>query len=170
MSEDRGQEVAVDSRLAGALGVEGTEQSSLHGDRRPLQYAEWSDRLELGLPLIDQQHKRFFELAASFSGNGDEVRVMKTLAILSDYVRSHLRDEEALMAAAHYPGLEAHCRLHAEFRHMLANLLCRARKMTLDEIAEEVKYLVNGWFYQHILTVDFEYAPYLVPAPRKLAG
>ncbi len=131
--------------------------------RPVLQYADWSDRLEIGLPLIDEQHKRFFDLAASFSGNGDEVRVMKTLAILSDYIRSHLRDEEALMAAAQYPGLAAHCRLHAEFRHMLGDLLKRARKLSLDEIAEEVKYLVNGWFYQHILTVDFEYAPYVVP-------
>jgi hemerythrin len=138
--------------------------SSLAGKGRPaLKYAEWSDRLELGLPLIDEQHKRFFELAASFNGNGDEVRVMKTLAILSDYIRSHLRDEEAMMAAAGYPGLEAHRSLHAEFRQLLADLLGRARKMSLDEIAEEVRYLVNGWFYNHIITVDFEYAPYLVP-------
>jgi len=133
-----------------------------------LQYADWSDRLELGLPLIDEQHKRFFDLAASFSGNGDGVRVMKTLVILSDYIRSHLREEEALMAAARYPGLEAHRLLHTEFRLMLADLLGRARKMSLDEIGEEVKYLVNGWFYQHIITVDFEYAPYLVPGREHL--
>lgn len=135
-------------------------------ERHPqLQYAEWSDQLELGIPLIDEQHKRFFDLAAGFAGNGDEVRVMKTLVILSDYIRSHLRDEEALMKAAKYPGLEEHCRLHADFRRMLANLLGRARQMSLDEIAEEVKYLINGWFYQHIVTVDFEYAPYLVLNP-----
>ena len=131
------------------------------GGYPPLQYAEWSDQLELGIPLIDEQHKRFFDLAASFTGSGDEVRVMKTLATLSDYIRSHLREEEALMAAAKYPGLEEHCRLHADFRRMLADLLGRARQMSLDEIAEEVKYLINGWFYQHIVTVDFDYAPYL---------
>ena len=135
-----------------------------HSSSRPLlQYAEWSDRLVLGIPLIDKQHKLFFDLAASFSGNNDEVRVIKTLAILCDYIRIHFRDEEALMAAAHYPGLEAHCRLHADFRHKLAALLGRARQMSLDEIAEEVKHLINGWFYQHIVTVDCAYAPYVVP-------
>lgn len=134
------------------------------GSNRPsLQYAEWSERLKLGIPFIDEQHKRFFDLAASFSGNGDEVRVIKTLAILSDYIRLHFREEEAMMAAAHYPSLEAHCRLHTDFRHKLADLLGRARQMSLDEIAEEVKYLINGWFYQHIITVDYEYAPYVVP-------
>lgn len=31
--------------------------------------------------------------------------------------------------------------------------------MTLDEIAEEVKFLINGWFYNHILVADFDYVP-----------
>jgi hemerythrin len=163
MIEHSKQVLPADSGLIETSGADQRNPSPPSGGRPLLQYAEWSDRLELGLPLIDEQHKRFFDLAASFSGNGDEVRVMKTLAILSDYVRSHLRDEEALMAAAHYPGLEAHCRLHTQFRQMFADLLGRARKMSLDEIAEEVKYLVNGWFYEHIVTVDFEYAPYVVP-------
>lgn len=88
--------------------------------------------------------------------------MLKTLVILSDYIRLHLRDEEALMVAVHYPGLDAHSRLHAQFRNMLATLLSRARKMSLDEIAAEVKFLVNGWFYQHIVTVDYEYAKYVL--------
>ena len=36
-------------------------------------------------------------------------------------------------------------------------------KVTMDEIAAEVRYLINGWFYNHIVTVDFEYVPFLVP-------
>ncbi|CAG4883972.1 protein of unknown function [Georgfuchsia toluolica] len=127
----------------------------------PLQYAEWSSRFELGIPLIDKQHRQFFDLVASFNGDDSEVRVLKALAILSDYIRIHLRDEEALMAAAHYPGLEAHCRLHADLRHMLAALLGRARKMSLDEIAAEVKYLINGWLSEHIITADLGFAPYV---------
>ncbi|MFY9329143.1 MAG: hemerythrin family protein [Georgfuchsia sp.] len=140
----------------------------------PLQYAEWSDRFELGIPRIDQQHRKFFDLAASFNDESNEVRVLKTLATLGDYIRIHLRDEEALMAAAHYPGLEVHCRLHDNLRQMLSALLGRARQMTLDEIAGEVKYLVNGWFSQHIVTADQEFAPYVVSEhpsrPRDIAG
>jgi hemerythrin len=44
---------------------------------------------------------------------------------------------------------------------MLADLFARAGKMSRVEIAEEVKYLINGWFYNHIVTTDFEYAPYV---------
>jgi hemerythrin len=151
----------MDPDHAGKSLANGEAAPATAGGRSMLRQVEWSDRLELGLPQIDAQHRRFFELAASFSCDYDQVRVMKTLAILSDYIRSHFREEEELMAAWNYPGLEAHCRLHARFRHMLADLFARAGKMTRAEIAEEVKYLINGWFYNHIITTDFDYAPYV---------
>ena len=123
------------------------------------QLAEWSDKIEVGLLSIDRQHKELFDLAASFRGNGDQVRVIKSLAKLTDYVKVHFREEEAMMAACCYSGLGAHRLLHVEFREMLFKLLENARNMSLDEIADQVSFLINGWFYQHILVVDFAYVP-----------
>ena len=40
---------------------------------------------------------------------------------------------------------------------MLRELLDASRQMTLDQIADRIEDLINGWFYQHILTVDVEY-------------
>ncbi|HPT49691.1 MAG TPA: hemerythrin family protein [Accumulibacter sp.] len=121
--------------------------------------AEWSPKIVTGLPSIDDQHRHLFELAATFCGDGDQVRVLKSLAMLTEYVKVHFREEEELMAACHYPHLEAHRELHGEFRRLLYELLENAKHMTLDEIAEEVKYLINGWFYNHILVADFHYVP-----------
>jgi hemerythrin len=123
------------------------------------QLAEWSAKIEVGLPAIDRQHKQLFDLAASFRGNGDQIRVLNSLATLTDYVKVHFREEEEMMVSSHYSGLEAHRRLHVEFREMLFKLLEDARNMSLDEIAEQVSYLINGWFYHHILVVDFAYIP-----------
>ena len=123
------------------------------------ELAEWSSKIEVGLPAIDAQHRQLFELAATFAGNGEHIRVLKSLAMLTEYVKVHLREEEEMMAACHYPGLEAHKRLHAEFRRMLIELLENAKQMTLDEIAEQVQFLINGWFYNHILIADFAYLP-----------
>lgn len=123
------------------------------------ELVQWSPKILVGLPNIDAQHRQLFELAATFSGDGDQIRVLKSLAMLTDYVKVHLREEEEMMAACGYPRLEAHRRLHAEFRRMLFDLLENAKQMTLDEIAEEVKYLINGWFYNHILVADFDYVP-----------
>jgi len=50
---------------------------------------EWSKQLEIGVPAIDAQHKRFFELAASLADDRDPIRVMKALSELNNYVRDH---------------------------------------------------------------------------------
>lgn len=131
--------------------------------------ATWSPAIETGLPAIDAQHKQLFDLAASFRGEGDQIRVMKALATLSDYANTHLRDEEAMLEAIGYSGLEAHKALHREFREMLRALVAESRHMTLDSIAERIEQLINGWFYHHILTVDADYVP-AVKAQRDSAG
>ncbi|MBL8393218.1 MAG: hemerythrin family protein [Candidatus Accumulibacter sp.] len=130
------------------------------------ELAEWSAKIEVGLPMIDAQHRQLFDLAATFRGDGDQIRILKSLAMLTEYVKVHFRQEEEMMAACHYPDLETHRRLHGEFRRMLFDLLENAKQMTLDEIADEVQYLINGWFYNHILVADFDY----VPSVRKAAA
>ncbi len=129
-----------------------------------MRLAEWSDKLIFGLPAIDDQHKQLFDLAATFAGNGDQIRVMKTLAILCDYVKVHFREEEELLRACRYPGLEAHRELHRQFKGMLLKLLENAKHLTLDQIAAEVQYLINGWFYNHIMQVDVEYVDHVKAA------
>ncbi len=122
---------------------------------------EWSQKLEFGLPVIDDQHKQLFDLAATFAGNGDEIRVMRTLATLSEYVKVHFRAEEEMLAKLNYPELEAHQQLHAEFKGMLLKLLDNARHLTLDEIANEVEYLIYGWFANHIMQADVAYVGWM---------
>lgn len=117
--------------------------------------------IEVDVPHIDAQHRRIFELAATFTDYGDQIRVMQSLAALCDYVKTHFREEEALMASCAFPGAEAHRRQHEECRSMLVKLLADARQMSLDQIADEVQRLINGWIYNHILTADSAYVPYL---------
>jgi hemerythrin len=113
--------------------------------------------IETGLPDIDSQHKALFDMAASFRGEGDQIRVMRTLTMLADYANTHLHDEEAMLEAIDYPKLAEHRKQHQHFRAMLRQLLEDARKLSLDRIADRIEELINGWFYQHILTVDAEY-------------
>lgn len=119
--------------------------------------ANWSAAIETGLPAIDSQHKQLFDLAASFRGEGDQIRIMRSLAMLSDYAHTHLTDEEAMLEEIGYAKLPEHRVQHENFRRMLRQLLADSRKLTLDQIADRIEALINGWFYQHILTVDVEY-------------
>ncbi|MFC5302458.1 bacteriohemerythrin [Azospira restricta] len=129
--------------------------------------ADCASILVSDVPRIDAQHRRLFELAATFADGGDQIRMMKSLAILCDHVKTHFREEEEMMAACGFPGLDEHRRQHGECRRMLVELLARAMTMSLDQIADEVQRLIHGWIYNHILTADCAYAVYLKAMPDR---
>ena len=131
-----------------------------------LSQADWSERLVFGIARVDVQHKQLFDLAATFEGNGDQIRVMKTLASLANYVKIHLIEEELLLERCGYPKLAEHKELHKHFKTLLQQLLAEANGMTLDQIAERVHYLINGWFYNHILIADLDYVPLVKEHPE----
>jgi hemerythrin len=123
-------------------------------------YVSRPARLSVGVALMDDQQKQIFDLARSLDNKTGQVRVMHTLSLLNDYVRNHFQEEESLMTESSYPGLNAHRKLHQEFRGMLADLLGRAGRMSLDEIVWELHSLIFEWLYTHIMQDDFEYFPH----------
>ncbi|HEX8962178.1 MAG TPA: hemerythrin family protein [Rhodocyclaceae bacterium] len=122
---------------------------------------EWSPALAIGNPTIDRQHEKLFQVAADMVEDRDQMRAMRTLASLSEYVVVHFRDEEKMLEQAGYPGLAEHRKLHEAFRIRLAKLYSNAAGMTLDDIAAQVRVLINEWLANHIMVVDREYAKYL---------
>ncbi|MDP2792722.1 MAG: bacteriohemerythrin [Sulfurisoma sp.] len=126
---------------------------------------EWSPVLEIGHPAIDRQHRKLFDLAALLVHDGNHGQVIRILAELSEYVIVHFRDEEKLLGEIGFPGLEAHRKSHEDFRARMAKLFCDAGSMTLDDIAAEIRLLINEWLTRHILVADQEYAKYLPGNP-----
>ncbi|RDU72263.1 hemerythrin-like metal-binding domain-containing protein, partial [Helicobacter aurati] len=61
----------------------------------------WDDKYSVGNYLIDEQHKKLFELA-NMAGNmigkqTDPAEIKKMLAALFEYMKTHFRDEETYM-------------------------------------------------------------------------
>ncbi|MGE5467470.1 MAG: bacteriohemerythrin [Ignavibacteria bacterium] len=129
------------------------------------QKIEWSPALAIGNPAIDRQHEKLFSVAADMVADRDQVRAMRTLAALSEYVIVHFREEEKLLEEIGYPGLAQHRKLHEGFRSRLAKLYANAAGMRLDDIAAEVRRLVNDWLANHIMVADREYAAYIAQHP-----
>jgi len=121
----------------------------------------WSPEMEIGHQKVDQQHKKLFEIAAMLSGDADQLRVMRVLASLSEYVQVHFREEESLLEEIGYPKLAEHKAIHDAFRARLAKLYTNAGGMALDRITDEVRLMVNDWLVNHILVTDREYVKYL---------
>ena len=131
----------------------------------------WTDRLSVGIPAIDSQHRTLVDMInqlheAHRRGEGRAV-LDDILAAMADYARLHFRDEEALMAAAGYPKLAEHKRLHEEFGTRLIVLQARQRRSTPVGLSLEVMSFLREWLVEHIEGVDKHYVPHLAPAPRR---
>jgi hemerythrin-like metal-binding protein len=154
--------------------------SRLHDEResRSLQMLvpiRWSSRLECGHPLIDEQHRRLFEIGgrlihAAHKGM-DRKGIETQLDTLISHIQVHFRTEEEVMARTRFPLTEEHCGHH----HWLlqAALALRERYHTGEALAGEiVAFITEEVITEHILREDLKFAlrapkpaPPAAPAP-----
>ena len=128
---------------------------------------EWSEKYALGISPIDAQHRRFFEAAQQLADEvlncSGEDAVESSLEFLRKYASEHFAAEEALMEQHAYPGLVAHTGLHAEFIESLQELVedYDIYKAPMQDLADEILELTQGWLLDHILNEDVQYVGYI---------
>lgn len=126
---------------------------------------QWTSNLSVGVDLIDDQHKIWFQKAdqlfdAGHKGQAKEF-ILQMFDFLDEYTKVHFRDEEKYMAGIQYPGLDEQKRMHAGFIKELARLrrefaesggnillIIHANKMIID------------WLTRHISTADKKIGEY----------
>jgi hemerythrin-like metal-binding protein len=117
-----------------------------------------------GNAVMDTQHQGLFDHAndlrvAILSGRPvDEVEA--TIDTLIHDVVEHFQDEEAILAAADYPGTAKHAALHRELANNAATLVGRFRAGTLG-IGGLFQFLAHDIIAKHMLGADREFIPYL---------
>ncbi|HEX9078285.1 MAG TPA: bacteriohemerythrin [Desulfuromonadaceae bacterium] len=124
---------------------------------------EWNNSYSVNVGLMDQEHRRLVELInglseAMRSGHGRE-SVGSILDELTDYVRTHLSDEERLMREAGYPGYEAQRRAHERLVGQVMEIREKFRNGTVLSI--EVMGFLKRWLIDHIQGMDKHYGPHL---------
>lgn len=119
----------------------------------------WTQNLSVGVKMIDDQHKMWFEKAEKLfeAGQNHQAKeyIGELLTFLDDYTKKHFADEERYMLRIHYPEYEAQKTAHAVFIEKLAKLredfnasggsllvLLNANQMVLE------------WLTNHISTMD----------------
>lgn len=109
-----------------------------------------------GLPAIDRDHDRMFALIGGLRaavGGGQRDIDGRMAAELASYVEGHMADEEAIMEATGFPGLEDHRREH----HLARTILLGFRNDYLDGrhvTAAAVLQFLERWLDSHIAEVD----------------
>lgn len=124
----------------------------------------WRAAYESGCRVIDDQHRGLFDhanrlLDAILSGRPrDEVARLIDL-LIPDVVR-HFEEEEAIVAAANYPGTAEHAAIHRQLVERATALVASFNAGTLA-VGELFQFLAHEVIVRHMLGADREFFPYL---------
>lgn len=138
-------------------------------------YIEWRDCYSVADATLDGQHKCLLRLVNKLYGAMQEgsaaAAKREVLEELIRYVATHFACEEKAMAAAGFPGIEAHRLMHDALTQRTLGLREQISRLR----AHDVLCLLKEWWLGHIQGQDKKYAPYLTgrqPAdpPRETAS
>jgi hemerythrin len=122
-----------------------------------------------GLPGVDRDHDRMFAMIGGLRaaiGGGQRHIDAAMAAELASYSERHMADEEAIMEATAFPGLDDHRREH----HLARTILLGFRNDHLDgrmvEAASVLEFL-ERWLASHIAVVDVAMAEHALAAGWK---
>jgi hemerythrin-like metal-binding protein len=129
----------------------------------------WSERMSVGVPLLDSDHKTLIGLINHLNRSiGDEeeyAAVGSVLQALEEYAAHHFAREEAMMDACRYPLLPRHHGTHAEFTKKVKDLTSRYSQDKSGVRARECLAFLNSWLIDHICTTDMNYRSWVIGHP-----
>ncbi|MBF0153778.1 MAG: hemerythrin family protein [Magnetococcales bacterium] len=125
----------------------------------------WDEKYAIGIESIDTHHKNLAQalddlVIAAITQEEEQVRGV--FDAIARYVDEHFQDEERLMALAHYPDLEAHQLLHAQFRIRFHKIAMDFSAGRVPETVIALQHILYGWLFQHIFHADQDYRPWVL--------
>lgn len=122
---------------------------------------EWTPDLNIGIDVIDSQHRRIVDYINDLSdaiANGLVEEVFDVMERLRDYTFDHFVFEEQLMEQAGYPLLKSHQLVHRRFEDKVGNMY---KELTNGRdpfsIARRARNSLMVWLMQHIRHEDQDY-------------
>lgn len=128
-----------------------------------MTFMPWSSELEVGIELIDEQHRwlvdktnQLYDRLAAAEADHDEIG--EVLEGLMDYTMNHFIVEEDIFQRLGYPETEGHKAQHDKFTAQIMDLL--QRHDSGERSGSETLDLLAGWLTHHILKVDKAYVEF----------
>lgn len=128
---------------------------------------EWKKELELGIGSIDNQHKKWVDLANRIysmieNDAHSDSDILKIVKELIDYTDYHFQTEETLFQKYNYPDYEVHKEAHDNFRNYLLSINFREAKEDRKKFLEQLLVKMVHWIMNHIITLDYWYKDFLI--------
>ena len=119
----------------------------------------WTDQLNVGIDVIDQQHRRIVEyinqLDDARSNGHSREETGYLINDLIDYTISHFGFEESLQEEANYPFAKSHKKVHDLFAQRVADFQARFDKG--EDVSKGLNSLLVTWLFNHIKRDDADY-------------
>jgi hemerythrin len=121
----------------------------------------WSEKLSIGVPSIDDQHKKLVTLInqlhdGMLAGRGKEV-LGDVLKGLADYTRTHFKYEEDVFAKTGYPDAVAHKKEHTELLQRVIEIQQKYNVSGPGALTIQVMNFLKDWLTKHIQGSDMRY-------------
>ena len=125
----------------------------------------WTTDLELGIPLIDGQHKNLVQhlemLIEMLERERPVAAVRDCLFFLHKYTEEHFFTEERYMGQHDFPGLADHAEEHEKFRRTVEKAVRFVQTdMGRKKAPQLVQSMLVNWYIQHIKGTDQAYAEF----------
>ncbi|MCL1999826.1 MAG: hemerythrin family protein [Planctomycetes bacterium] len=123
----------------------------------------WKPEYELGVPIIDEQHRAIVAIINSLycgirDDHGEEI-LNPVFDTICAYTRIHFAIEEDHHRKCSFPGMKEHKELH----RVLAHELKRAgEKSVWRKDSQAFLQFLKGWWLDHICDKDRVYRNYLL--------
>lgn len=129
----------------------------------------WSERMSVGVPLLDSDHKTLIglinHLQRSIGDDEEYASVGSVLQALDEYAAHHFAREEKMMEACRYPLLPQHHGTHASFADKVAAFKARYTEDKTSVRARDCLNFLNSWLIDHICTTDMNYRSWMIGHP-----
>lgn len=140
-------------------------------------FIRWEKKFELGIPSIDAQHQQLVHLCNDLyqvvvrnkyraTIPGWQEALSDALRETVNYIKTHFSDEEKLLAAVGYEGLEQQKSQHRGFTAKITETLKTFNEAQFQDAMDFVKFLYD-WILQHIAISDKQYVPTVLEYLKK---
>ena len=132
--------------------------------KKPKWSLEWNEGMSVGIPEIDDDHKRFIslidDLNRSIAERMKASEIRKRLFLIIEDTNRHFWQEERFLRELQYPNAEGHARSHQNVRDTLKRIQDAFIPYGLEAEWLDAALIIKQILISHIVNEDMQYAAY----------